>query len=268
MDKGGFEEEANQIRTGTGNRVTTHDLRDLLGAASERSELFRPDPAVLVAAGRRRARNHQVALTVAVFGLVVSVSLAGLFGVDAMGDQPLPAATPNPGPPMSTELCARADDFLGTAGSVVWRRAGESWTGEVLRLADSDGATTVRRSPDGSQYAYCHASVPTGGQPAGGLDLTLIDAAIIAREPQIARFWTAGCGGAARTACYGVRASYVGRLPTGVTRVHLNGHGQDRDATVKDGFWAYRFFRSELTTERINITMYNAADVVVSVHQY
>jgi hypothetical protein len=142
------------------------------------------------------------------------------------------------------------------------------WTDKVVELWDADGTITVLRSPDGREYAYCLAEVPIRRRPTGAFGSALLGAGIVTRQNQIVRYWTPGCGNDPSTvreyvtrACHGVRYSYAGRLPDGVTRVHFTGLGQQADATVGGGFWVHRIYTdtiANVNSHRVWITMYDA----------
>ncbi|RZU19074.1 hypothetical protein EV645_1280 [Kribbella rubisoli] len=254
----------------------TTELKTLLGQAADRPATFTPDVADLVAAGRHRTRVRRAVISGATAATtataVIAVLLVGHLGRTA--PQPATIAQPK----MVTDLCAKSDDFFRTANDDAWRREVVStWTDKVVEVTDLDGAITVRRSPDGSQYAYCVAGVPINGRPLGGFGATLLNVGIVTRPYQIQRYWSMACGDEPvdrddrSTLCMGVRYSYAGRVPEGVTRIAFSGLGQHADATIKDGYWVHRVYTDDIrngTTDPIYITMYNDSGKQVFKERY
>jgi hypothetical protein len=258
----------------------TSELKTLMDQAADRPATFTPDVADLVAAGRHRTRARRILVSAATAATaataVVAVLLASHLG--NLGAAPQPATTVSQ-PTMVTDLCARSDDFFRTANDDAWRRQVVStWTDKVVEVSDADGAMTVRRSPDGSQYAYCVSGVPLWGKPLGGFGSTLLNVGIVTRPYQIQRFWSMGCGdqpvdrSSPQTQCnFGARYSYAGRVPEGVTRIAFSGLGQHADATVKDGYWVHRVYTDDIrkgNDDPIYITMYDAAGKEVFKERY
>jgi hypothetical protein len=152
-----------------------------------------------------------------------------------------------------------------------------NWADKVVEVTDADGAMTVRRSPDGSQYAYCVAGVPILGKPLGGFGATLLNVGIVTRPYQIQRYWSMACGDDPvdrenrTTWCMGVRYSYAGRVPEGVTRIAFSGLGQHADATIKDGYWVHRVYTDDIRNgngDPIYITMYDGSGKQVFKERY
>jgi len=269
--------------------MTTRDLHDLLDSASERLDPFSPDPVALAAAGRRRARTHRVVMSGAV-GLVAAsvLTVASLAGAALKETSPPPAVVPAPdrATPAHTDLCSLSDNYAATERNHPWaRQVATYWTTKVLELSDEDGTMTVRQSPDGTRHAYCVAGVPVDGIPTGGTGSTVVNQGIITPETQIVRYWAHGCGKASpRTyrngrgsdygkvdTCLGIRFSFAGKLPPGVTRVRLKGLGQDIDARQAGGFWAARVYTVEGLRglkDPIVLTMYNAGGKQVFSKKY
>jgi len=143
-----------------------------------------------------------------------------------------------------------------------------NWTTKVVEVADPDGTMTVRRSPDGTAYAYCVAGVPIGKWALSAFGSTLLNVGIVTREYQIQKYWSMGCGDDPAVErimsrqCSGARHSYAGRVPEGVTRIAFKGLGQQADATIKDGYWVHRVYTDDITkgnNDPIWITMYDAS---------
>jgi hypothetical protein len=245
----------------------TSELKTLLEQATERGTSFTPDVTELVAAGRHRTRVRRAILTAATAGTAAIAAVATLV-VGRIDVQPQPVTTPTETPAAVTDLCAKSDDFFRTANNDAWRRqVAATWTDKVVEVSDADGSMTVRRSPDGSQYAYCVAGAPIHGQPLGGFGAVLLNTGIVTRAYQIQRYWSMACGDPkvdrnGLIACQGVVYSYAGRVPEGVTRIAFSGLGQDADATIEDGYWAHRVYTDDIrngNTDPIYITMYDGA---------
>jgi hypothetical protein len=256
------------------------DLKTLMEQATERGAAFTPDAADLVAAGRHRTRVRRAMLSAATTATaaaaVAAVLLVGHLTTDRTA--PLPATTPTVVQPAAvTDLCAKSEDFFRSANDDAWRQTVVStWKDKVVEVTDADGAMTVRRSPDGSQYAYCVSGVPVQGKPLGGFGATLLNTGIITRMYQIQRYWSPACGDAKVdrsdfSNCRGVVYSYAGRVPEGVTRIAFSGLGQQADATIKDGFWAHRVYTDDITNgndDPVYITMYDASGKQVFREKY
>ena len=245
----------------------TGELKTLMDQATDRGTSFAPDVTELVAAGRHRIRRRRALLSAATAvgtaTAVITVLLMGRIAGPRTDPQPATVAQPA----AITDLCAKSDNFLGTANDDAWRQqVVATWTDKVVEATDADGTMTVRRSPDGSQYAYCVAGVPIQGQPSGGFGSVLLNVGIVKRQYQIQRYWSMGCGNEPvdrtynQASCRGVRYSYAGRVPEGVTRIAFTGLGQRGDATVKDGYWVHRDYTVDIrngNTDPVYITMYN-----------
>ncbi|MEV4260507.1 hypothetical protein [Kribbella sp. NPDC049584] len=256
----------------------TSELKDLLDQAVDRPATFTPDVADLVAAGRHRIHVRRAIISAATAAtaatVVIAVLLMGHLGNARTAPQPATTTQPT----MVTDLCAKSDDFFRTANDDAWRRQVVSkWTDKVVEVTDPDGAMTVRRSPDGSQYAYCVSGVPIQGKALGGFGSTMLNVGIVTRPYQIQQYWSTGCGNDSvdrenrQTWCMGVRYSWAGRVPEGVTRIVVSGLGQHADATIKDGFWVDRVYTDNITKRDrwpIEIYMYDRAGKQVFKQRY
>jgi len=144
----------------------TRELKNLMDRATDRPDLFIPDPAKLVSAGRRRVRNRRLAGSLATLvmlfaGVTVAIDLQDTQGAE-------PAGTPTPSRPQDAyKLCTTSN---GTA------LADEAWSwDEVLASTDEYGSASIRKTPgkEYPMYAFCitqrvrATSVPTGGR--GGI---------------------------------------------------------------------------------------------------
>lgn len=168
----------------------TRELKTLMDRATERPDTFMPNPAELVAAGRRRVRNRRLTGALATLAAVVLV-FAGVTVVLDLQDprdtppasQPTTNTTPDPGIPDRPEdaykLCTASNGRV--LGSEAW-----AWT-EVLGSRDQYGSVSIRREPSEksaavAMYAFCitqptaSVSVPTGGRGGILLRKTPIDA--------------------------------------------------------------------------------------------
>jgi hypothetical protein len=256
----------------------TGELKTLMDEATERGTSFAPDATELVAAGRHRIRRRRALLSAATAvgtaTAVLAVLLVGRIGDPRIEPQPATVAQPA----AITDLCAKSDDFFRTANDDAWRQqVVANWTYKVVEVTDADGAMTVRRSPDGSQYAYCVAGVPVQGQPLGGFGAVLLNVGIVKRQYQIQRYWSMGCGNEPvernlqQPSCSGVRYSYAGRVPEGVTRIAFTGLGQRADAAIKEGYWVHRVYTDDIRNSNpdpIYISMYDASGKQVFKERY
>lgn len=241
------------------------DLKNLMDQAAERGTTFVPDVTELVSAGRRRERVHRLMMTgVTAAAVVIAAVVVGQLNTTRA--EPQPAMTPAPPAPI-TDLCARSDNFLGTANNKSYRVQVRSWSTILVGNSDADGSIVVRLSPDRSQAAYCVAGVPIQGKPVGGFGSTLLNTGIITRPYQIQQYRSSACGDKPvdprdYLQCRGTRYSYAGRVPEGVTRIAFSGLGQQADATVKDGYWTHRIYTADSTnrnTDPVYITMFDAS---------
>jgi hypothetical protein len=159
----------------------TTELKTLMDRATERPTSFAPDVEQLVAQGKHRTRVHRilVSATVAATAATAVVFALLLGDLGTTRTTPRPAASPAQ-PAAVTDLCAKSDDFFRTVNNDAWRtKVVATWTDTVVEVTDADGSMTVRRSPDGTQYAYCVAGVPIQGKAVGGFGATLLNVGIV-----------------------------------------------------------------------------------------
>ncbi|MFG1818332.1 hypothetical protein ACGFIF_31530 [Kribbella sp. NPDC049174] len=162
----------------------TRELKNLMDRATERPDSFTPNPAALVAAGRRRVRNRRLAgslvaaLVLLFAGVTVVLDLQDLRGVDPAA-QPTTAPTGPNRPQDNYKLCTASNGRV--LGSEAW-----AWS-EVLAITDDYGSVSIRRQPGEknaaiAMYAFCVTqpevalSVPTGGRGGVLLRKSPIDA--------------------------------------------------------------------------------------------
>ena len=152
----------------------TRELKNLMDRATERPDIFLPNPEKLVAAGRRRVRNRRLAGSLAAVvllfaGVTVALDLQDPPGV-APATQPSTGPTGPSRPQDNYKLCTASNGR--TLGSEVW-----GWS-EVLAISDDYGSASIRREPGEknaslAMYAFCvtqptaAANAPTGGR--GGM---------------------------------------------------------------------------------------------------
>jgi hypothetical protein len=207
----------------------TRELKTLMDRASERPDTFMPDPADLVAAGRRRVRNRRLTGSLATLAAVVLVSAGITVVLDLQDPRDAPSAaqptitTPSPpGPDRSDdayELCTASN------GRVLGSEA-RAWA-EVLSSTDEYGSASIRRQPGEenasiAMYAFCitqptaSASVPTGGR--GGI---LLRKTPVSSESSV--------------------TTVFGRAYEPSIRVDvLTGDGKTGNAVIKSEFFLYR----------------------------
>ncbi|MET7277261.1 hypothetical protein ABZS29_03435 [Kribbella sp. NPDC005582] len=138
----------------------TRELKALMDQESDRSDhYFAPDPAAILAAGRRRnrVRNLGVAATV-LTALVVLTAGVGLF----LPEDEAPVAG----------LPGRSQDAYKQCDTSNGRRLGkDSWTWPaIVNLTDDYGSASLRRDPnDPDRVAYCvtQPDPPSGDLPLG-----------------------------------------------------------------------------------------------------
>jgi hypothetical protein len=256
----------------------TSELKTLMTRATERPTSFAPDVEQLVAVGRHRTRVHRVLVSAATIACTATALIVALLVVHPGDARPTPPPAAVVQPAAVTDLCAKSDDFPRTANDDTWRRqVVANWTDKVVEVTDADGSITVRRSPDGTQYAYCVAGVPIRGQALERFGSMPLNVGIIARQHQIQRYWSEGCGddpNTDRSTCGpagGIRYSYAGRVPDGVTRIAFTGLGQHGDATINDGYWALRVYTDDITkgnTDPVFIEMYDGSGKQVFKQRY
>ncbi len=146
----------------------TRELKNLMDRATERPDVFVPNPEKLVAAGRRRVRNRRLAGSLAALALLFAGLTVALDLQDPRDADPAGTTSPNR-PQDAYKLCTASNGRV--LGSDVW-----AWE-EVLSSADEYGSASIRRQPGKgagfAMYAFCitqpaaAVSVPTGGR--GGM---------------------------------------------------------------------------------------------------
>ena len=160
----------------------TRELKNLMDRATERPDMFMPNPGELVAAGRRRVRNRRLAGSLAAAlvllfgGVTVALDLQVPRGVT-------PATQPSTGPNRQQDnykLCTASNGRV--LGPEAW-----AWS-EVLAISDDYGSASIRREPGEknasiAMYAFCVTqpdvalAAPTGGRGGVLLRKSPIDSA-------------------------------------------------------------------------------------------
>jgi hypothetical protein len=209
----------------------TRELKTLMDRATERPDTFMPNPAELVAAGRRRVRNRRLTASLATLAAVVLVFAGVTVVLDLQetrdappATQPTTSTTPSPGIPDRPEdaykLCTASNGRV--LGSEAW-----AWT-EVLSSTDEYGSASIRREPGEENaavaiYAFCitqpiaSTSVPTGAR--GGI---LLRKTPVSSDSSV--------------------TTVFGRAYDPSIRVDvLTGDGKTGNAVIKSKFFLYRY---------------------------
>jgi hypothetical protein len=128
----------------------TRELKTLMDRATDRPDSFAPDPAELVAAGRRRVRNRRITGSLAALAAVVVLAAGAAVAVDLQEPRSVAPATqdrkPAPPPAGSYKLCT-ASNGQGL-GDEAW-----AWP-EVVSISDQYGSASIRREPKATRYSY------------------------------------------------------------------------------------------------------------------
>ncbi|WP_405061658.1 hypothetical protein OG474_08400 [Kribbella sp. NBC_01505] len=140
----------------------TLELKDLMDRESDRADnYFTPDPAMILAAGRRRRRNRRLGIgATLVTACAVLTAGVGLIVQEHREDAPVAGGSGRP-----QDAYNECDTSSGT------RLGKNSWTWpEVKTLTDEYGSASLRRDPDDpNQVVYCvtQPKAPTGDLPLG-----------------------------------------------------------------------------------------------------
>jgi hypothetical protein len=149
----------------------TRELKTLMDRATERPDTFMPNPAELVAAGRRSVRNRRLTASVATLAAVVVLAGGAAVAIDLHDSRSTDPASAVPNRPEDAyKLCTSSN---GTSlGTEPW-----GWD-EVVSDTDQYGSASIRKRPGQTtayvnNYAFCISqpekavSVATGGR--GGI---------------------------------------------------------------------------------------------------
>jgi hypothetical protein len=197
----------------------TDDLKTLMDRATERPAAFTPDPASLVATGRRRVRKRRITGSLAGVAAVAVLAAGVTVAVDLREPRSTAPASRPTEASQSTKLCTTSNGSV--LGDEAW-----GWT-EVLSISDNYGSASIREAPKEPRnyvrnYAFCITqpkdgpAVPLGGRGGVLLRKTPIDA----RSSMTTVFGRA----------YG----------TGMKVVVQTGDGKSGEAVVKSEFYLYR----------------------------
>jgi hypothetical protein len=129
----------------------TRELKTLMDRATDRPAPFTPDPATLVAAGRRQVRNRRITGSLAALAAVVVLAAGAAVAVDLQGPHGVAPATerkptPTPQPIGSVRLCTASNGAV--LGTEPW-----AWP-EVVSVSDVYGSASIRREPTATRYRY------------------------------------------------------------------------------------------------------------------
>lgn len=130
----------------------TRELKTLMDRATDRPESFTPDPATLVAAGRRQVRKRRIAGSIAALAAVVVLVAGAAVAVDLQEPRSIAPATqdrkptPTPPPTGSAKLCTASNGAV--LGTEPW-----AWP-EVVSVSDLYGSASIRREPTATRYRH------------------------------------------------------------------------------------------------------------------
>jgi len=203
----------------------TRDLKSLMDQATDRPDGFTPDPAVLVAAGRRRVRSRRIATSLTALAAAVILAASGLVAVKLHDPRSAaPASRSTTRPQDAYKLCTRSNGTL--LGAETW-----AWT-EVVGITDQYGSASIRQAPKENanhivNYAYCITQPAQGPNPPLGNR-----GGVLVRK-------TAVTARSSVTTVFG----RVYRPGTKVTV--LTGDGKTGDAVTKSEFYVYRHLEAQ-----------------------
>lgn len=197
----------------------TDELKTLMDRATERPVSFTPDPASLVATGRRRARRRRITGSLAGVAAVAVLAAGAMVAVDLQkSDRAAPASRPTESE-QSTKLCTTSN------GTVLGDRAW-GWA-EVVSISDRYGSASIRRAPEEPHnyvvnYAFC-ITQPTNGSavPLGGRGGVLLRKTAIDSRSSVTTIFGRAYG-------------------SGMKVVVQTGDGKSGEAVVKSEFYLYR----------------------------
>ncbi|HET6989598.1 MAG TPA: hypothetical protein VFI00_23425 [Kribbella sp.] len=128
----------------------TRELKTLMDRATDRSYTFTPDPATLVAAGRRQVRKRRIIGSLSALAAVVGLTAGAAVAVDLQEPRSVAPATqdrkPTPTTVGSVRLCAASNGAV--FGDDAW-----AWP-EVVSISDQYGSASIRREPKPTRYSY------------------------------------------------------------------------------------------------------------------
>jgi hypothetical protein len=152
----------------------TKELKALMERESDRPDhYFAPDPAAILAAGRRRSRVRNLTAGTTVLTALVVLVAGAILVLPKQQDAPVAG------------LPTRAQDAYKQCDTSNGRRLGkDSWAWpEIVTLMDDEGSASLRRDPaDPNRVAYCVTqraavsdSLPPGGDHGIMLRITPVD---------------------------------------------------------------------------------------------
>jgi hypothetical protein len=242
----------------------TRELKDLMDRATDRPTPHIPDVDHLLAAGNRSVRKRQLmgALATAVAVAVVAGGTTLALN-NSTQSSPAPAASPPQEQYAVRTICepAKAPPERPEVDNA------DRWPQVIVSDQDPDGTVSVRRSADGRDLAFCATLGYVSGANQYFGSLGAYRAGKLTAAETIHRFNAPGCGTPERINCNGTTYSFAGKLPSGVTRVTAELEGNRTEGVVRDGYYAYRLFRSrpniDIKEVPIKMSMYNSAGRLV-----
>jgi hypothetical protein len=204
----------------------TRELKTLMDRATDRSDTFTPDPATLVAAGRRQVRKRRITGSLAALAAVVILATGAAVAVDLPGPGSVAPATQHHQPTRppsavgSVRLCTASNGAV--FGDEAW-----AWP-EILSISDQYGSASIRREPKPARYRYTarYAFCTTQLENAPTVPLGARGGVLVRKTPIDAASSVTTVFGRA----YGKDVKVLVRT----------GDGKSGEAVVKSEFYAYR----------------------------
>ncbi|MGY4768144.1 hypothetical protein ACXC9Q_14625 [Kribbella sp. CWNU-51] len=204
----------------------TRELKTLMDRATDRPAPFTPDPATLVAAGRRQVRNRRITGSLAALAAVVVLAAGATVAVDLQGPHGVAPATQDrkprstPSPVGSVKLCTASNGAVYAYEAWAWP--------EVVSISDQYGSASIRREPTATRYRYTARYAFCTTQRANALRVPLGSrGGVIVRKSPID-------SGHSVTTVFGRAYGNPQKV------VVQTGDGQNGEATIKSEFYVYR----------------------------
>jgi hypothetical protein len=202
----------------------TRELKTLMDRATDRPEPFTPDPATLVAAGRRQVRKRRITGSLASLAAVVVLAAGAAAAVDLQEPRSVAPATqdrkPAPTPIGSARLCTASNGAV--LGNEPW-----AWP-EVISISDLYGSASIRREPTATRYSYTarYAFCITQLENAPTVPLGARGGVLVRKSPI--------------DAVSSVTTVFGRAYGTDVKVLVRTGDGKTGEAVVKSEFYVYR----------------------------
>ncbi|MFI5730869.1 hypothetical protein ACIA49_12170 [Kribbella sp. NPDC051587] len=213
----------------------TRELKTLLDQVSDRPDhYFTPDPAAILAAGRRRSRVRKLTAGTTVLTALVVLVAGAILVLPKQRDTPVAG------------LPTRSQDAYKQCDTSAGRRLGKvSWTWpEIVTLIDANGSASLRRDPaDPDQVAFC---VTQPKQPTGELALAQHNGIVVRVTPvdkksSVVTVFGRSYGEDGRTVLVAVGNDSRSALPMNLHNLDIAAaKGTASEAKVVGTYWAVR----------------------------